>query len=167
VGNASGRQVAFYYFGHVKNAPLPLVEIIDGDCIDLRGDAGAIGKQKKPVGPSTSSTSRPAKLHNKHTGQAHAGELAEVVAWIPNPQLDWVEWKNMALRIYAAGGDKSFAILQEWSQRCPDYDPVRGLIRSRNLHNVRFIRQRPAAAFICVHRPFSSSSPGISSASCS
>ena len=29
MGNASGRQVAFYYFGHVKNAPLPLVEIID------------------------------------------------------------------------------------------------------------------------------------------
>ena len=70
MGNASGRQVAFYYFGHVKNAPLPLVEIIDGDCIDLRGDldAGAIGKQKKPVGPSTSSTSRPAhRIYEKRS----------------------------------------------------------------------------------------------------
>jgi hypothetical protein len=108
-----------YYYGTVTGRATPQTCIIDGDYIDLRDDldAGALGKPDKSLAVIVDSG---------HTGRADANELAEIVSWIPNPQIDWVEWKNMAMRVYASGGREVFPIFQEWSQRCPDYDLVRG-----------------------------------------
>jgi hypothetical protein len=49
-----------YYYGGVNGNPAPLIELIEGECIDLRGDldAGAIGKPEKPA--EVTSKPRPA-----------------------------------------------------------------------------------------------------------
>jgi hypothetical protein len=55
---------------------------------------------------------------------AGSGELADATSFIPNV-VGWVEWKNMALRLYAALGDDGFVLFDAWSQKAEikEYDP--------------------------------------------
>ena len=82
-----------------------------------------------------------------------------------------IEWKNMALRIFAGLGDVlGKPLFYEWSQKCPEYDPRTGpaadhecweQVRERRPiapASKRFSRSRasmvgPASCASCRHLP--------------
>jgi Bifunctional DNA primase/polymerase, N-terminal len=47
-------------------------------------------------------------------------ELADALRFVPNPD-DWTEWKNMALRIYAAVKEEGWDLFHAWSQKWECY----------------------------------------------
>jgi hypothetical protein len=57
-------------------------------------------------------------------------QLASAVAAIPNPDLEWEEWTEVGLAIYAAShGKRGYPIFHAWSKTSSKYDPVKTLQR--------------------------------------
>ena len=56
---------------------------------------------------------------------ADVEELRDALRFVPNPD-DWIEWKNIALRIYALVKEKGWEPFHEWSQRWDCYNPRTG-----------------------------------------
>ncbi|MGE0038019.1 MAG: bifunctional DNA primase/polymerase, partial [Xanthobacteraceae bacterium] len=48
-------------------------------------------------------------------------ELADAMRAIPNDDLDWTDWNNFGMAIWAATGGKGFEIFDEWSAKSPWY----------------------------------------------
>jgi hypothetical protein len=59
---------------------------------------------------------------------ADAEEVADAMAWIPNTNVSWDDWKAMALRLYASLGDAGFELFDAWSRKSPKkYDEDKAL----------------------------------------
>jgi Bifunctional DNA primase/polymerase, N-terminal/Primase C terminal 2 (PriCT-2) len=60
----------------------------------------------------------------EYTGQITADydEIAEALSFIPNVDVGWVEWKNMAMRLYAALGDAGLVLFEAWSALSVEYN---------------------------------------------
>jgi hypothetical protein len=58
---------------------------------------------------------------------ADLDEVADAMAWIPNNDEPWEEWKSMALRLYAALGDEGFELFDTYSFKSCKYDAERTL----------------------------------------
>jgi hypothetical protein len=108
-----------YYYGSVNHNPAHTAIVLDGDFIDLRTDF-ASGAIYPAGGLPKSGPSRPFD----GTPEVGQDELAEIVSFIPNLDPEWVNWSNMALRVFRASGgrDWGFAIFDDWSQQWPGYN---------------------------------------------
>jgi hypothetical protein len=55
---------------------------------------------------------------------ADDGYIARALAFVPNADVDWGEWRDLGLAIYAAtnGSEAGFAMFDAWSKRSGKYD---------------------------------------------
>ena len=60
-------------------------------------------------------------------------EVADAMRFISNDDLDWDEWTNWGLRIFAATGVEGFALFDEFSLQSIKYDPHTTLQRWREI----------------------------------
>ena len=74
------------------------------------------------------------------TAEVENDELAEIMSFIPNEAVDWVNWSNYSLRVFAASGGQEwgFKIFDAWSQRCPQcFDHARKKLVGYDAANTR------------------------------
>jgi AAA domain/Primase C terminal 2 (PriCT-2) len=129
-----------YYFGKVGSKPDHRAVVVSGDYIDKRDDldAGAIGK---PNGKAIDH----AELDRSHALvpttiadlTAHETVTAAAVAAIPNPDLDWNDWIQIGLAIYANTGNTEGGrkIFHAFSGKSSKYDEAETDARWRRFHS--------------------------------
>ena len=68
------------------------------------------------VEPFDDGPTNPFTEYGREPAVVDLDKLADALNWIPNPD-DWTEWKNTAMRIYAATNGQGFHLFHAWSQR--------------------------------------------------
>jgi hypothetical protein len=96
-----------FYYGSIKSNPAHRVIIVSGDFVDQRNDL-AFGIIESTAAP---------KPNAERT--CEEGRLMRALAFVPNDDLEWVDWCNVGLAIFAAtnGSDAGLAMFAAWSRR--------------------------------------------------
>jgi hypothetical protein len=118
-----------YYYGSVGENPAHRAILLRGDYIDRRADldAKAIYVEPKPRSGQKQpkqSAARAARATKPFPSGAVDTELADAMQFVPNHNLDWVEWNAIGMALWAAskGSQQGYELFAAFSKQSHKYD---------------------------------------------